>query len=178
MSTFPYKTAKELQAIADGNSGLPDDSGGMSLPFVDKSRGTLQVVFFFYGTAIGGGQYQIFPAHHVMRIDPLSGAVTQLAASQPRDFGLTDNPNQPLSSVVFDPRPDPDAARQFARIDRFMEISPRVWSAYASGKVAPDMKPVLKEYLQLFTDVAKVPLVRYYKAIGADFFTWLDGAAK
>lgn len=178
MTDFPYKSAKELQDIADGSSGLPDDSGGMSLPMPSKRNEKLNIVVFFYGTSIAAGEWRIFPAHHVMHLDAQSGEVLDFRSIKPQDLGISHAPGQALYSAKFNPSPDPQAEKHYSKLDRFFKISPNVWNAYMEGKVRQETKPLVQEYVALFGEVAKAPLIPYYKALSPDFFRWLEDASR
>ena len=140
----------------------------------------LAVTLFFYRTSIGGGKYKIFPPHHIMELDPVTGAVIQFRASTPRDFGISQPPNEPIYAIDFKPKPDPNAKNFFAKAKRFDEISPTVWELYDTGKdnVDPGKRALIQEYRALFNEVAKKPLVPYYTALAPDFFRWLEAASK
>lgn len=172
-----FKFAKDLMDIADGRSGLPDDSGGMSFPVPQKLGGELSVAIFFFGTSAAGGKFRIYPPHHLMQLDPRSGEVRHFEARTPDQFGVNDAPGQPIA--VSEIRPGTGGEYQLKRT-RFLEISPSVWELYSAGskKIAAHEVALVREYIALFNDVAKASLIPYYKAVAADFFTWLDGAAK
>jgi len=61
-----------------------------------------------------------------------------------------------------------------------LELSPTVWEAFAIGRIAldPATDAVVKEYYGLFKEIAKKPLIPYYKAVATDFFSWLDKVTK
>jgi hypothetical protein len=175
-----FKTAKELVGIADSSSGLPDDTGGMGLLLPKKLPRQLVVTLFFYGTSIGGGKSKIYPPHHIMELDPITGAVVQFRACAPRDFGMSQSANEPISVLDFKPKPDPNAKGFFAKATRFNEISPAVWDLYGTGTdmIDPTRKALVKEYRALFNDIVKKELVPYYTNLTPEFFKWLDAVSK
>ncbi|HUJ89552.1 MAG TPA: hypothetical protein VLX12_05090 [Syntrophorhabdales bacterium] len=179
-TTSHFKTAKDLQSVADSESGLPDDTGGIGLLLPKKLPQQLAVTLFFYRTSIGGGKYKMFPPHHIMELDPATGAVIQFRASAPRDFGISQSPNEPIYVIDFKPKPDPNAKDFFAKAKRFDEISPAIWELYDTGEniIDPDKKAIIKEYRALFNEIAKRPLIPYYTALTPGFFKWLEAASK
>lgn len=177
MTEQRFKSAKELMDIADGRSGLPDDSGGMSFPVPVKSGRELGVAIFFFGTSAAGGKFRIYPPHHLMELGAASGEVRNFGARTPAQFGVNDAPEQPIA--VSDIRPGTGSEYQMKRV-RFLEISPRVWALYGAGskKLSAEDVTLVREYAALFDAIAKEPLIPYYKAVGKEFFAWLDQMAK
>ncbi len=175
-----FKTAKELKAIADSKSGLPDDTGGMGLMLPKKPAQQLTVAIFFYRTSIAGGKYKMFPPHYIMELDPVTGNVVQFRQCTPKDFGVTGSLHEPVYVTEFQPKPDPKAKDFFLKNQRFDEISPIVWNMYdaENSVIEPSKKAQVREYQSLFNDIAKKELLPYYNGLTPEFFNWLAQTSK
>lgn len=177
MTEIKYLSAQELSGIADKKSGLPDDSGGMSLLFPKLISGKLYVMVFFYRSTIGS-QHRIYSPHYVMTLNPISGEAFERRKIVPRDLGFDNE----ATILIFDEKieakkKDPANESWAEKYHRLLEISPHVWSIYQNGS-PQNSAEVIREYKELFIRFSKAPLFPYYKALSPDFFNWLEEASR
>jgi hypothetical protein len=173
-------SVQELLTIAGRTSSrtLPVETA-TTLPLATMSEGELRVVILYYKESfLPGRDKKIYPPHHIMILDPLAGAVIRFGECKPKDFGLDRKPDEPEMGYGLDPKISGDEFQ--AKKRRVLEISPAVWEAFASGGVPVDTKTraIVKEYYEIFEQIAKKPLVPYYRAVAQDFFRWLEAASK
>jgi hypothetical protein len=169
-----FKAAAELLGIADQAAKRAIGGEACSLPIPVVHDGKLLVAVFYHQVSARPGQNQDWPPRKLVIVDAETGAVVSARSVAPHEVG----PDAPLDRPLPGPRHDPPPviADFWRGIDRIKEISPAVWEAFHAGstQVAPATKALLDEYRALFRLVAVKPLVPYYLAIGAPFYTWLD----
>lgn len=140
----------------------------------------MYVVVFFYDTSIGGGQWKIFPPHHVMALNPVTGEVENYKAITPSTLGINQRLDVPILAETLSPKPSLDGEKIFQKEDRLKKISPLVWEAYGLGQtqLEPKTKSLLREYSTLFFQLeSSPPFIPYYKALSPNFFKWLEDAS-
>ncbi len=173
-------SVQELLTIAGRTSSrtLPVETA-TTLPLATMSEGKLRVVILYYKESfLPGRDKKIYPPHHIMILDPLTGAVIRFGECKPKDFGLERKPDEPEMGYGLDPKMSGDEFQ--AKKRRVLEISPAVWEAFASGGAPVDAKTraIVKEYYDIFKQIAKKPLAPYYHAVAQDFFDWLEKVTK
>lgn len=175
----PYMTASEIVCIATKAypKGLMTGMA-IALPVATKKNSRLQIVVLLYKESTKRGDETIYPPHHILAIDPISGKVLRNEPCTPQMFGLNQAVGIPVVGFGLDPGLSAEVF--WKKHDRFMELSPEVWKAYASGAshLTQQGTQLVREYSGIFNIIAKKPLLPYYHAVAADFFKWLDGVAQ
>lgn len=166
------KDARELALRAEARIP-PSEDMALSLPIPMGPRVPLCIAFFAYEEGAQEGLELVYPASFLVRLDPRSGQVIEARPWTPRELGLDLDPEEP--TLGFGLPEDLSGEAYWAENDRLMELSARVWAAWASGIAASSqgIREQAREVDRLFKRVALAPHRSTYAAMGADFLAWL-----
>ena len=125
---------------------------------------------------------RIGPVTHAMWLDGATAKVQRFRAITPDDLGFPD-PLPEVPGALGDEPGDTDVdadeddlSKSFvAELDRFEEISPDVWAAFAAGStsVGADTKSLVEEYYRLFLSLTYFKVAPYCTCGAPDFFAWI-----
>jgi len=172
------KSARELLEIAgDASSKVLSDETAESLPLATKSGSTVRIVILYYKESMRPGEEIMYPPHHIMIIDAESGKIVSFKPCSPSELGV--NKSLDVPEKGFGLEPQMNSTEFWRKTDHFLELSQIVWITFALGTI-PDSQTVaiIREYYSLFKQIAKKPLLPYYKAIAPDFLNWLSQISK
>jgi hypothetical protein len=148
-----------------------------SYPIPVRSNGALLVRFLYGPQQARPRMVDLTVPTHVAEIDGRSGRLIGIRRFRPADFGLQDSPGSPLGTDTLPPGVSTEEyLAQRVRLLRAYDI---LLPAYSSGGV-PDSEEVRKaavEFRLLFPLVAERPMLPIYRAVAADFFTWIGSLA-
>lgn len=173
-----FVPARELQRIAGATSGavLPDEDAE-TLPVSHKdAKYGLVILILYYRESGPPRQRVVTPPHHAMYLDPTSGKVLRFWACGPDELGIP-IPPPPVPGAGI---PSGMAHEEFiSKRDRFLDVSPAVWEAFASGtaQFPPETKSLIVEYRSLFLRITKAEVAPFYVGAASDFFRWIDDVA-
>jgi hypothetical protein len=145
----------------------------IALPLPSGSGQEIEITLLYYQEALDPTRELLLPPHFLVTVDPRAGKVLQGRACVPLDFGVEDEPEEPIEGFGLDP--EMSAEVFWILRDRFYELSSPVWALYASGstRLTLDEVAMIREYHSIFHNIAKAPLIPYYEAVAADFFEWM-----
>jgi hypothetical protein len=161
-------------------SGAVPDEARQSLPIPVRKSGGAQVLFFFCPAQLSAREgLRVAPPDYLERIDPATGALVELRAVTPADFGQRHAPDEPLGSVALaaDLTPEQYVALRsqlFALYDRLLPA----FAAGAERSPGDALRRDARELRAAFERLREEPLAPYYAAIGAEFFAWLEAVAR
>jgi hypothetical protein len=160
-------------------SGAIPDEARQSLPIPVRAPGGVQVLFFFAPAQLSAREgLRVAPPDYLERIDPVTGALVELRAVKPAEFGQRHAPNQPLGSVALGPDLAPE--QYVALRSDLFALFDRLLPAFAANEARPGdaLRRDARELRAAFERLREEPLAPYYAAIGAEFFGWLDAVAR
>ncbi len=173
------RPARELLEIARATSSqvLPFQTA-RSLPLATRSGSTVKVVILYYKESVIPKKEIVYPPHHIMVLDSVSGEIVRFESCSPKDLGVNKPAGVPEEGYGLDPEMSADDF--WEKVDRFLDLSRTVWEVFALGTTTVDWKTaiVLREYYSLFRQIAKKPLMPYYQAVAKDFLDWLNRMSK
>jgi hypothetical protein len=174
-----FLSADELRKIAGATSGavLPDeDADTLPVPHKDADHG-LVILVLYYRESGPPRQRTVKPPHHAMFLDPRSGKVLRFWACRPEDLGI-EMPPKPVPGAGI---PAGMTSEEFlTKRQRFLDISPAVWEAFASGatELPNNIRSLIEEYKSLFLQITKAEVAPFYVEAAPDFFGWLEQVAR
>jgi hypothetical protein len=177
-STTPFQSADELQRIAGKtSSAVISDSAAATLPIPVKVDGNVVILIMYFNERGRPGHRVLSPPHYAMHLDGHTGQVLRFWSTTPEALGITDL-NAAIEGVGVGPQL---GWEEFSdKKDRFLAISPDVWSAYARGAAPADpaVKPLAREYWSLFAQIETPAVAVFYLQASPDFFAWIRTAAQ
>lgn len=163
-------STREIFEIANRNYQISVGGEAQTLPLPTKKGETVAIVILYYNEPFHFGKEIVEPPHHKITIDAGTGEVIENHEVTPPDFGMSQANLEPAEGFGLDPNMTSDEF--WYLVDRFYEISPRVWEMYKTQSV--QNRDILREYHVIFRRIAKAPLVPYYKIVASDLFDWLS----
>ena len=107
-----------------------------------------------------------------MELSAESGAVLRLNNCWAEDF--MDTAAYPLDATVDYSLTGCTAMEQLERVRKLTELYPAVREAAFEAELTREQRDAVKAYARLLEQVTPPALMPYYRALGADFFAWLD----
>ena len=159
-------------------SGTIPDEGRQSLP-IPVRAGHMHVQFFFCPTQLSPREgLRLAPPNYLERIDVETGALIDLRAVKPAEFGQRHGADEPIGAIVLPPDLTPE--RYVDLRTRLFQLYDRLMPQFAAGATRPSdaMRDDAREFRLLFDRLREAPLAEYYAAVGADFFAWLEAMAR
>ena len=172
------KTARDIRELAGrvASVSLPDEMAE-TLPVPTRVSGTKAIQILYYSEVGRPDHRKVMPPEHCLLLDAESGALLRFWACRPEEFGMTSRPAAvPGAGISADVSVDEYIDKE----DRVLEISLPVWREFFAGGVPDDpaMRELAREYRQLFLETTKAEVAPYVVGAAADFFQWLEAAAK
>jgi hypothetical protein len=173
-----FKSAQELRKEAGAvASGVLPDEVADTLPVPHRDGSGLIILILYYRESGPPNRRVVRPPDHAMHLDPVSGKVIRFWACRPEDLGI-EKTVKPVEGAGI--RPGMTSQEFFEKRERFLDISPQVWHAFASGSSQFDAstETLLREYYRLFLEITKAEVAPFYAAAAPDFFGWLQRATR
>lgn len=173
----PTVSAEEIQRIAGATSTavLPDEDG-QTFPIPVRVDGRV-VILVMYFHVLGPRHRQVVELpYYAMHLDRETGKVLRFWLVTPDELGIR-APLEPVAGAHDDPSvPWQEYVR---RRERFLALSPDLWTAFAAGgtRPSPAVAAAAREYLDLFLAIATEAVAPYYPAASPAFFQWLHAVA-
>jgi hypothetical protein len=178
--TVPSKflPAREIQehAGAAASTMLPDEVAE-TFPVPVRAGDGVALLILFYRELGPPARRVVYPPDHAMHVDPATGKVIRFWATTPEELGIQ-QPSTPVPGAGVDPRMPVDEL--IALRKRFLDISADVWRAFAQGGGQPPdaaVRPLVKEYHEIFLRLTKREVAPFYVGAAPDFFSWVRSAA-
>jgi hypothetical protein len=110
-----------------------------------------------------------------MHIDGQTGHVIKLWPTTAQELGIKSS-GDPIEGVTGPVKLTPE--QYAAKRDRLLELSSRVWSAFAAKRPADEegIRPLLEEYWALFGETVLPEVAPFYLEAASEFFVWLRSA--
>ncbi len=170
-----FMSAPELRDVAGSVARrvLPVEAAEtLPVPRRDPKEG-LVIVILYYRESGSPGKRVVKLPDHAMYLNPVTGKVLRFWAIEPEELGI-ETPLRPVpgAGVPADmPKMDFVEKRQ-----RFLDISPAVWEAFASqaSDYPPNVLAMIRDYRSLFLQTTKAEVAPFYVQAAPDFFRWLD----
>jgi hypothetical protein len=169
-----FKSAQDLRREAGAvSAGVLPDEAAETLPVLHREGGRLTILILYYRESGPPNRRVVRPPDHVMYLDPVSGKVIRFSACRPEDLGI-ERSMKPVAGAGI--RPGMTSQEFYQKRERFLDISPQVWHAFASGssQFEASTQGVLGEYYHLFLEITKAEVAPYYVAAAPDFFGWIQ----
>jgi hypothetical protein len=135
-------------------------------------------VAFLYGvlrSVKGEGRYFVVP--QVLAIlDAASGEVKERRNVVPRDLGVPQEPGTFAGLHVLAKGMTPDEYTE--RRKRLFELYDELAGAFLRNEEPHRYARQGLEFRTLFFELSETPLAPYYRAVGRDFFGWIDHAIR
>jgi len=155
---------------------VPEQSR-QSLPVPVRVNGGLRVAFFYAPAQMMPGVNRLTPPHFVSWLDPNTGALLELRAVTPKDFGQAHGPNDLIGEYRLPEGVTPN--QYMAERERLFGLYSNLVPAWMSGaQPGAEHRLLAQEFLRSFGAVSEPPLIPYYHALGKEFFQWVRAAAK
>lgn len=136
-------------------------------------------VAFLYGVSRsvkGEGRYFVVPDLLAI-LDAASGEVRERRNVVPRDFGVSEDPGKIAGLHVLAKGMTPDEYTN--RRKRLFELYDELAAAFLRNEEPSRYAREGLEFRTLFfQQLSEAPLAAYYRAVGRDFFGWIDRAAR
>jgi hypothetical protein len=118
---------------------------------------------------------QVHAPHYAMHIDGQTGHVIKLWPTTAQELGIKSS-GDPIEGVTGPVKLTPE--QYAAKRDRLLELSSRVWSAFAAKRPADEegIRPLLEEYWALFGETVLPEVAPFYLEAESEFFVWLRSA--
>jgi hypothetical protein len=144
----------------------------LPVPRKDPKEGL--VILILYYNEIGPPSRRIVkPPHHAMYLNPATGKVLRFWACDPEELGI----ETPLKPVLGAGIPAEMPKMEYVeKRQRFLDISPAVWEAFASGatQYPGEVRSMIHDYRSLFLHITKAEVAPFYVEAAPDFFHWLE----
>lgn len=150
-----------------------------SIPVPLRSQKNSRVIFL-YGASVlrpNDGLWLIAPDHQLL-MDAVSGDVILLQPIIPTDLGVEDKAGSVLGRSTL---PQGRTPEEFFKLKvRFYELYDLLHPYFIKGgvEVSNEIREAAREFKLLFPQMIKSPLLRYYQAVGHEYFMWLDEVAR
>jgi hypothetical protein len=135
-------------------------------------------VAFVYGvlrSVKGEGRYFVVP-HLLAILDAASGEVKERRDVVPRDLGISEEPGKFAGLHVL--AKGMTADEYVDRRKRLFELYDVLAGAFIRAEERSRYARQALEFRTLFFQLSEAPLAPYYRAVGRDFFGWIDGAIR
>lgn len=137
----------------------------------------LRIGFFYCMAMITRPEegYQLWPPSYLALLDPASGKFLELKAVQPKELGLGHADDRPLGPYLSPPQ---RMAPEFlGKVVRWYQAYDALLPLFAEGvaTLPPPAREAATTFKSLLPEVTEAPLLPYYRAVGAEYFAWLDG---
>jgi hypothetical protein len=157
-------------------TGSLPDIQHQSLPMPFPGPEGLRVAFLYCPSAIieSGRGLQLRPPRYIAFFMAETGAFDELKLFAPEEWGLS-APEEGWIGSYLTPaeRMDPEFLTKLIRLwQRYDTILPSF--AIAKTDVSAEAKRAAKQFTTMFEDVAESVLIPYYRAVGKEFFSWLN----
>ncbi len=161
-----------IQTARNHARALPDEYR-QSYPIPVKDGRHPQLVFLYCNAVLkpGTGQY-LYPPSHRAVVDA-GGKFEKLEAISPQRLGVAHEADKALGVHTAPKGLAPEQALK--KQERLYQLYDRLLPAFATGETG--VKEEAAEFRELFVLLAEKPLEPYYRAVGKEFFHWLDLAA-
>jgi hypothetical protein len=135
-------------------------------------------VAFLYGVlrSIKGEGRTFFVPDLLAILDATSGDVKERRNVVPRDLGVSDDPGKVAGLHVLGKGMTAD--EYVARRKRLFELYDELAAAFLGNDDPSRFARDALEFRNLFFQVSEAPLAVYYRAVGRDFFGWIDRATR
>jgi hypothetical protein len=169
--------AQEIRRIAGSTSGavLPDEDAD-TFPIPVRADGGVVILVMYYKELGPPERRVVHPPHYAMYLDGETGKVLRFWAVTPDELGIRP-PLPPVPGVGIDRTMSVE--EHIRRRERFFDLSPDLWRAYAAGGtgVDPAVAAAAREYLDLFSTITKKEVAPFYVAASPAWFEWLRSVA-
>lgn len=135
-------------------------------------------VAFLYGASRsvkGEGRYFVVPDLLAI-LDAASGEVTERRSVVPRDLGVPEEPGKTAGLHVL--AKGLTADEYTSRRKRLFELYDELAAAFLRDEEPSRYSREGTEFRTLFFQLSEAPLAAYYRAVGRDFFGWVDRATR
>lgn len=164
----------EIDEIAANKSASFVGEGGPvpTLPIPVMQHGRLKIVFLYYHYSVR--HRSIYPPVYELILDASTAELEELKAITPDDYGVAHKADEAIGTL--DKIPDNYIHKQ----QRLYELYDILLPYFMTGmeNVTKDIKITAKEFKDQFQDLSLPPLNKFYRAVGKDFFSWLDRIAQ
>jgi hypothetical protein len=177
------KKIRELVALAQSGPGasLPDETHQCYPIPLPATASSMKVAFLYSPSHLQRGVGLVLSApNHEALLDLASGRTVEMKKVTPAELGVNDEPGKNLgrSGLPEGMTPEQYLAEQGRLYDSYDVLLP-IWASGLKLEEATDQpRAVAHEFRRLFARVSEPPLVPYYRAVGRDFFGWIDRAAR
>jgi hypothetical protein len=134
----------------------------------------LRVAFLFCTQVARPGSIRLVAPGHLAFIHAVTGKFEQVKKVRPRDFGQAHPEGEFIGEHTIEPGMTYEGylAQQETLYRDYDVLLP----AFAAGatQAGSDVKAAAVDFKVHFERLAEKPLLPYYRAIGRDFFAWLD----
>ena len=135
-------------------------------------------VAFIYGIlrSIKGEGRTFFVPDLLAILDATTGEVKERRNVVPRDLGVPDDPGKTAGLHVLGKGMTAD--EYVNRRNRLFELYDGLAAAFLKNEDPSRFARAGLEFRTLFFQLSEAPLAKYYRAVGRDFFGWIDRAAR
>jgi hypothetical protein len=163
-----------IQTARSHGQSLPDETR-QSYPIPVRDGESLRLVFLYSNGVLkpGTGQILYAPNYRAV-IDAKSGKFETLQTTSSQQLGVSHDDTKPIGTVKAPAELTPQET--LSKQQRLYHLYDALLPAYASGREEGNSQTqeLAKEFRQIFNLLSEEPLRAYYKAVGADFFGWLE----
>ena len=176
---LPMKVTDLVKRARMKSGGLVSEQHRQSLPIPAFRNGNLLIAFLYCpALALPKQPVKMGPPQYVVFLQPHTGAVVELKAVAPSDFGQYDKPSDMIGTFGL---PEKMTADDFTvKQDRLYGLYDILLPEFAlrKTKADPRVKAAAREFNALFPLLSEPPLKPYYRSLGIEYFNWVDEIAR
>jgi hypothetical protein len=149
-----------------------------SYPIPVREHGKLLVLFLYGSQHARPGAIELTVPAHVARFDAATARLVSIERFAPKRHGLDLTPGDPIGAHTLRPGVSADDYR--AQRDVLLRDYDLLLPAFARDERNPsnETRAAAAEFRSLFPQLAQAPILPMYRAVGAEFFTWIDSVAR
>jgi len=119
--------------------------------------------------------YQLWPPSYLASLDAINGKFIELKAVQPKELGQSHPEDKPIGRYLSPP--ERSAPEFLSKLVRWYQAYDALLPLFLEGVTVlpPPAREAATQFKALFAGITEAPLQPYYRAVGAEFFAWLDG---
>lgn len=151
----------------------------LALPIPVRTAGRCLIAILAARESFGQDRKLRFVApDYVIYLDPEDGHLIQMKAVEPSDFGQPHQPGEIIGGWGVNELPNtPDEITQMwknliAALDVLLPVY------VEDRRITDEVRQAARTFLRLFDIVGEKAFRPYYRALGKDFFAWLDRIAR